>query len=238
MSIGATVTGALGASAEVFARFQAANCATLGFAPKFKVSTSGRTSRANGASLDTRLTYPTAPQANIAKVKVELPKRLPARLTTLQKACIAAVFEANPADCSGAAVVGIARATTPVLPVTLSGPAYFVSHGGAAFPDLVIVLQGDGVRVDLVGSTFISKAGVTSSTFNSVPDVPVSTFELYLPEGRDSALAANGNLCKGTLKMPTTFVAQSGAEVHQSTPVMVSGCPKKKKPSNPKRGRT
>ena len=92
---------------------------------------------------------------------------------------------------------------------------YFVSHGGEAFPSLIIVLQGDGVRVDLTGTTFISKAGITSTTFKTVPDVPVNSFELYLPEGRYSALAANGNLCKlqGKLKMPTPFVAQNGAGV-------------------------
>jgi hypothetical protein len=90
------------------------------------------------------------------------------------------------------------------------------------------VLQGQGVRVDLVGTTFISKAGITSSTFKSVPDVPVSTFELYLPEGKYSALAANGNLCKSKLKMPTEFVAQNGAVIHQSTPIAVTSCPKAK----------
>jgi hypothetical protein len=57
------------------------------------------------------------------------------------------------------------------------------------------VLQGDGVRIDLVGDTFISKAGVTSSTFKTVPDQPVTSFELTLPEGPHSALAANKNLC-------------------------------------------
>jgi hypothetical protein len=31
--------------------------------------------------------------ANVAKVKVSLPKQLPSRLTTLQKACLAVVFE-------------------------------------------------------------------------------------------------------------------------------------------------
>ena len=179
--------------------FAAAGCKSLAFKPTFKVSTSGHTSRVGGASLDARVSYPaSAPgsEANIARVKVELPKQLPSRLTTLQKACAAATFQANPADCPAASVVGAAKASTPLLPVGLEGPVYFVSHGGEAFPSLIVVLQGDGVRVDLTGSTFISKAGITSSTFKTVPDVPVSTFELYLPEGKDSALAANGNLCK------------------------------------------
>jgi hypothetical protein len=228
-SVDAKVSSAQGASAEVSSRYQAAGCGSLSFHPQFKVSTSGHTSRANGASLDTKLTFPAGAngtQANIAKVKVELPKQLPSRLTTLQKACTAAIFESNPAGCPAASVVGIAKATTPILPVQLTGPVYFVSHGGEAFPELDVVLQGYGIRVDLVGSTFISKKGITSSTFKSVPDVPVSSFELYLPEGRYSALAANGNLCTSSLAMPTTFTAQNGAVFTQSTKIAVSGCKK------------
>jgi hypothetical protein len=223
------ITGTLSSKesggAHVSSPFQVTNCAGLGFKPRFKVSTSGKTSRASGASLDAKLSYPTgAKYANIAKVKVDLPKQLPSRLTTLQKACPAATFNANPASCPKDSIVGIAKATTPILPVPLTGPAYFVSHGGEAFPNLIVILQGYGVRVDLVGDTFINKAGITSSTFNQVPDVPVATFELYLPQGRDSALAANGNLCKSTLKMPTSFIAQNGASIHQTTPITVTGC--------------
>jgi hypothetical protein len=69
---------------------------------------------------------------------------------------------------------------------------------------------------------------ITSSTFNTVPDVPVGTFELNLPQGQDSALAATTNLCKTKLHMPTSFTAQNGAEIHQNTPITVTGCPKHK----------
>jgi hypothetical protein len=182
--------------------------------------------------LSVKLAYPKAPfgtQANIRSVKVDLPKQLPSRLSTLQKACTDKVFEANPAACPEASRVGTAKAVTPILPVPLIGPAYFVSHGGAKFPELVIILQGYGVTVDLHGETFISKAGVTSSTFRSVPDVPVGTFELTLPQGPNSALAAIGDLCKSKLKMPTAFTAANGASIHQSTKISVTGCPKAKK---------
>jgi len=210
---------------SVSSPYSASGCAGLAFKPKFAVSTSGKTSRAKGASLSVKLTYPSGPgYANIKAVKVDLPKQLPSRLTTLQKACVAAVFEANPANCPKESIVGTAKATTPILPVPLEGPAYFVSHGGEAFPSLIVVLQGYGVTLDLVGTTFISKKGITSSTFKTVPDAPVGSFDLTLPEGKFSALAANGNLCTSKLAMPTAFVAQNGAEIHESTRIEAEGC--------------
>jgi hypothetical protein len=231
LQIAATLSGSQEASAGVASPFAVAGCKSLGFKPKFKVSTSGKTSRSRGASLDAKLSYPSGSlgsQANIARVKVNLPKQLPSRLTTLQQACPASTFEEDPAACPGGSVVGIVRSKTPLLPLELQGPVYFVSHGGEAFPSLIIVLEGEGVRVDLTGTTFISKQGITSSTFKTVPDVPVNSFELYLPEGRFSALAANGNLCKpaSKLKMPTEFVAQNGAVIHQTTKIAVTGCKK------------
>ncbi len=228
-----SITSATGANAPVSVPYQVTDCAALGFAPKFKVSSAAKTSRTDGASLNVKLAYPTAPfgsQANIAKVAVNLPKQLPSRLKTLQKACTAAQFEADPAGCPPASIVGHAKAITPLLPVPLEGPAYFVSYGGEAFPSLIIVLQGYGVTVDLVGTTFINKHNVTSSTFKTVPDQPVTAFELNLPEGPYSALTTEEktSLCKSKLVMPTVFVAQNGTERHQNTKIAVTGCPKKK----------
>jgi hypothetical protein len=108
-----------------------------------------------------------------------------------------------------------------------------VSHGGAGFPDLVLILQGEGVKLELVGSIDI-KHGVTSSAFNSVPDAPISTFELKLPEGPHSGLAAvlpakaKGSLCGTSLVMPTTLTGQNGAVVKQNTKIAVTGCTKAK----------
>jgi hypothetical protein len=241
-AITATLGSSEGGSAGEETPFQVTNCATLKFAPKFTVSTAGATSRLKGASLKVKLTYPTgASYANIKSVKVDLPKQLPSRLTTLQKACLAKVFEANPANCPKESIVGQAKAITPILPVPLQGPAYFVSYGNEKFPALIVVLQGYGVTVDLVGTTFISHAGITSSTFKTVPDVPVGTFELTLPTGKYSALAANlptkarSSFCGQTLAMPTAFTAQNGLEIHESTKIGVTGCPKAKKSSKKKK---
>ena len=58
--------------------------------------------------------------------------------------------------------------------------------------------------------------------------VPFNTFELSLPQGPNSALAANTNLCASKLAMPTEFTAQNGAVLTQSTPITVTGCVKKR----------
>jgi hypothetical protein len=250
--------GGPGATAAIASSFDVVGCKGLGFAPKFAVATSGKTSRSKGASLHVHLTYPQGPQgayANIHSVKVDLPKQLPSRLTTLQKACTDKQFNENPAACPSESKIGYAVVHTPLLPAPLTGPAIFVSHGDEAFPSLTMVLQGDGVTIDLVGATDI-KNGVTSTTFKTVPDQPFSTFELTLPQGKYSALAANGNLCHltktitvkkkvtvrvhgakktvtrkvkqtvaGSLIMPTEFVAQNGAVLKQSTKIGVTGCP-------------
>ena len=231
-----TATSAEGAKASLNSHFQVGSCQALKFSPKFSVSTSAKSSKAAGAQLTLKVSRESGPasqQANFAKVKVDLPKQLPSRLTTLQKACTAAQFEANPAGCPVASVVGHARVFTPELPVPLEGPAYFVSHGGEAFPSLTFVLQGDNVTLDVVSTTFISKSGITSATLNNVPDAPFTSFELTLPQGKYSALTSNlpvkddYSFCGQKLAMPTAFVAQNGLEIHQSTAVTITGCAKK-----------
>ena len=233
LAVTGTLHSTIGTNTPVSAPFEAANCANLPFKPSFVVSTQAKTSKANGASLSVKVGSSFG-QTNIAKVHVTVPKQLPARLTTLQKACTEAQFNANPAGCPAASVVGTAVAHTPVLSKPLTGPGYLVSHGGAAFPDLVFILQGEGINLILDGNTNIKK-GITSETFNSVPDAPISTFETTFPEGPHSVLAtdiptkAKGSLCAQKLTIPTTITAQNGAVFNQNTKITVTGCPKTKK---------
>jgi len=270
MAVDGTITSSAGAPVEVSSRFQAAACANLPFKPKFTASTLGKASfSGNGASLVVRVASQSGPglkpgqeEANIRKLDVQLPKALPTRLTTLQGACTEAQFASDPAGCPAGSDVGTAVANTPMLPVPMAGPVYLVSHGGAAFPDLAVVLQGDGVTIDLIGNALI-KNGITYSRFDTFPDAPISSFEMKLPEGRHSALAANRNLCARTktvtvtrrvsrhvhgqvvhvlekvkqrvaeaLDMPTTITGQNGAVVEQTTKVDVSGCTTQAKRSN------
>ena len=181
MKIEGTLYGSQSGRAEVSSPFKVENCASLPFSPKLTASVTGHGSKVDGTSLDVKVESggvgsKGVAQSNLAKVDLTFPKALPSRLSTLQKACVAVVFEANPAACDEGSVIGQATVHTPVLRSPLTGPGYLVSHGGAEFPDVEFVLQGEGIKVVLDGKTDI-KAGITSSKIESAPDVPFTTFE-------------------------------------------------------------
>jgi hypothetical protein len=45
----------------------------------------------------------------------------------------------------------VAATSSSLLLVSLEGSVIFVSDGGEAFPDLIMVLLGYGVRIELLG---------------------------------------------------------------------------------------
>jgi hypothetical protein len=253
--VAATIVGTQGAIADVSNPFGLTGCKNLVFKPILKASTGAHTSYANGAGLDLKLTFPHAAPgtaANLAQIKITLPRHLPSRLTTLQNACPDTTFDANPSACPGTSIVGIARAQTPILPAELIGPVYFVSHGHDVFPSPALVLQGDGVQFRVTGATIIDNRGIASVGFDTLPDVPIRRLELYLPQGPHSVLGANSNLCApvkaavakraraarhsrrqmakvrkrlpSTLSMATELVAQNGTAIRQNTKIEVTGC--------------
>lgn len=217
------LTSTFGSTQLLSTPFQATGCSALPFKPRFSAKTNAKFSRKSGAMLEVDVSFPAGTEANIKSVMVQLPKQLPSRTSTLNHACLAATFAEDLHKCPDGSRVGGATVSTPTLPGKLTGRAFFVSHGGAAFPDLDINLFGDGVGIVLVGNTRIEK-GITTSTFAAVPDVPVSSFHLKLPYGPNSALAAHGNLCVKPLYMPTIITAQNGAVIKQNTRIHVSGC--------------
>ena len=236
LAVNATIASAQGASAAESSRFQAVNCATLKFTPKLTALTRANGEFAgHGASLHIAIAGP-AGQANMRSLKVDLPQRLPARLETIQGACPERTFDANPAACPKASVIGQALVATPILAGLMAGPAYLVAKGGktpigtSAFPDMVLVLQGDGVRIDLRGEVYVSEKNITSTTFRSIPDVPIRRLDLILPEGKTSILAASAGLCtKKPLRMSTAITGQNGARLKPTVTVAVSGCKKPKR---------
>lgn len=200
-------------------------CDKLPFKPSFGAIAGAKTSHTNGANIEVNVSQP-AGQANIRQVTTTLPTQLPVRLSTLAKACPAATFQAGPAPggCKSESMVGTVKAITPALPGTLTGTAWLVSHGNEAYPNLDLILHGDGVTVILVGLSKVANSQITTS-FNTLPDVPLSSFSLYLPSGPNSVLGANGKLCRSKLRMPTTLIGQNGTTILEEPTIAVRNCP-------------
>lgn len=217
--------GAGGALAGSVSPLAIEGCKNLAFKPSLSAIVGAKTSRTNGANIEVNITQP-AGQANLQQVTATLPKQLPVRLSTLAKACPAAMWESGPAPgkCNAEAKVGTVSAVTPVLPGTLTGTAWLVSHGNEAYPNLDLILSGDGVTVILVGHTKVIESQITT-TFDSLPDVPVSSVSLYLPSGPNSVLAANGKVCRMKMQMPTTMVGQNTSLVLSEPTLAKRNCP-------------
>lgn len=229
----ATLTSTEGTTSTPSAAFHAANCSTLPFKPKLTATAAAQGSKRGGTTFAVTIQSPGLGQANIHKVDLTIPAVLPSRLETIQKACPAPTFNANPASCDEGSIIGEGIVHTPVLQTPLHGPAYLVSNAAAAFPDVEFVLQTEGVKIILDGKTDI-KNKVTYSRFETAPDAPFTTFEANFPAGPHSALTANVpehdyyNLChQPRITLPTQITAQNNAQINQTTTVELQGCPTK-----------
>lgn len=232
LAVTGSVTSTEANTVGVSSNFKAAGCSKLPFRPTLSMATGPRATKTDGASLTVKMSQKPG-EANLRRLDLQFPVALPSRLTTLQQACTEAQFNSNPAACPKGAVIGTAKAVTPILEKPLQGPMILVSHGGAAFPDLDMVLQGEGVTIVVDGKSDIKK-GITYSRFESIPDAPVTSFEATLPTGPDSIFAAyikrsvNANLCGTAFKVPTTIEGQNGAVIKETSRIGVTGCPKAK----------
>ena len=142
-----------------------------------------------------------------------------------------ATFEANPAACPSAATVGSATVHTPLLGQALVGPAFLVSYGSAQFPDVVFVLQGEGVTVELDTKSSVSATGVLTATASAIPDAPLVSFAAEFPPGEDSLFAstktsgvARASQCGEDLVAVVRMTGQNSAVTSASPQLQIAGC--------------
>ena len=221
------------------ARFQAANCASLGFKPKLALNLKGPTKRGDYQSL--RAVVKTkggggSGEANIASAAVTLPHSAFLANEHIRTVCTRVQYAAgagNGAECPKGSIYGRARAVTPLLDDPLEGPVYLRSSSHP-LPDVVVALHGL-IDIELSGQTDSVNEGIRN-TFASVPDAPATKFVLELFGGKKALIVNSRNLCQGPKQKATAhFTGQNGA-VHDFRPVVRNSC-KKKKAKRGKHGR-
>jgi hypothetical protein len=177
------------AATPVSAGFKAAGCEKLDFKPKLFLRLFGAMRRAKNPKLRAVL-LPEAGDANIARAATILPRSLILDQGNLAKVCTRVQFAAH--DCPKDSIYGFARAYSPLLDDPVQGPVYLRSSDNP-LPDLVAALNGQ-VDVELSSRTD-STRGRIRSTFDVVPDVPVSKFVLVLQGGPKGLLVNSRNQC-------------------------------------------
>jgi hypothetical protein len=198
---------------------QLEGCKALEFKPRLKLSLTGKTKRTAQPHLKAVLKARSNKDADIGSLSVALPHTLFLDQASLGTVCTRVQFAAE--QCPTKSIYGKARAWSPLLEAPLEGPVYLRSSEHK-LPDLVAHLRGQ-VNIDLDGRIDSYKGGIRTS-FESVPDLPVSKFELNLPGGKGGLLIASQNLCKAPVKAEVKAVAHNGRVAHLNQTIKPAGC--------------
>ena len=231
LAITSRLTSIRGAVATPKARFEVDGCKALRYAPKLVMSFKGSTRRSGHPALKATLTQP-AHQANTAKATVLLPASEFIDQDHINNPCTRVQFRED--RCPKLSILGKVTATTPLLDQPLKGNVYFRSNGGEReLPDIVADLRGQ-IHATIVG--FIDSVPVKGTElsrlrtrFATVPDAPVSKFQISLFGGRKKGLLENSrNLCLTNRRAKVSFTAQNGRISNRNLLIKTS-CKRKKR---------
>jgi hypothetical protein len=224
----------------------AINCSSLPFSPKLKLQLKGgnQTKVGKHPTLIANLTQGSG-QANIAGSKVTLPLSL--ALDPNNSSHVCAPLASFNDTCPSKTLIGTASATTPLLSQPLTGKVYLVqgigctSHQPASLqgtcssgqpvrilPALLVTLRGQGAALDLHAQTSTPHNKFLATTFFSLPDLPVSTFQLKINGGKRGILVVTGHksLCARKQVASSVFTGQNGkpapSKIKMTTPCKAS----------------
>jgi len=220
----ANLTSTGGKSASPTSPYAATGCSRLGFNPNLSFRLVGGTRRGAFPKLRATLKMPSG-GANIGSTAVILPHSEFIENAHFASICTKVQFAAD--ECPANSIYGFARAKTPIIDGALEGPVYLRSTTEPdkyTLPDLLVAFKGPPslpVQVNLVGHVDSVRRRLPNgervfllrSTFDAVPDAPVSEFTLEMQGGKKGLFVNSTNLCQGTHRATTAFTAQNGKAV-------------------------
>jgi hypothetical protein len=216
--------------------FQAADCANLPFKPQLGLRLKGGTNRGAHPAFSAHLKMGGIGEAGIASAQVTLPRSEFIENAHFKTICTRVQFKAgagNGAQCPPNSIYGSARAITPLLSEPLEGPV-FLRSSEHQLPDLVVALHNSQVDFDLVGRIDSVKGGGLRNTFESAPDAPVSSFDLYMAGGKKGLFVNSTDLCAKTYRAKALFSGQNGRRF-EAKPKMAAKCNGSKRKRSHKR---
>lgn len=211
----------LGSIAPLSQRFQVGGCRGLDYAPKLSIRLFGKTGRGAHPRLRAILTAKLG-ESNTARASVALPRSEFLENAHIQTVCTRVQFAAE--NCPAGSIYGSAVAITPLLDEPLEGPVYLRSSSHE-LPDMVVALKGPPsrpIKVELAGRIDSVNGGIRS-TFDFVPDQPVSKFILNMKGGKKGLIVNSRNVCSHVYRATAKFDGQNG-KTHDFQPKLKASC--------------
>jgi hypothetical protein len=234
----AALTSNLGNAATARSSYAAIDCASLGFRPNFALSLKGGTKRGQFPALRAFF-RPRAGDANASSVVVRLPHSTFLEQGHFRTICTRVQYNAGGgagAGCPAASIYGHVVAKTPVLDTPLEGPVYLRSSNHN-LPDMVLSLHGPPslpIQVESVGRIDSAKGGIRSS-FEAIPDAPITEVRLEMEGGQKGLIVNSTNLCEGTHRAEIALTAYNSKSATVNPPVSAQCKGARKGKKHPKR---
>jgi hypothetical protein len=220
-AVNATIGGDQGAQARLTSPFQVASCASLPYGPRLSLRLAGGLNRLGHPAIHSLFTAALG-ESNTRFVSLTLPPGELLDNAHIGNVCTRVQFNAN--ACPAASILGSAEAITPLLQAPLKGNVYLRSSSHK-LPDLVADLRGQ-IDIQLSGQVSTTKSGALRTTFQTVPDAPVSSFRLNLTGGSKGLLQNSESLCGGPQRASVKMVGQNGL-VRNTSPKLQVRCSSK-----------
>ena len=225
----ATFTSYDGAEAASNVTLQAKGCEALSFGPRLRMiaGAAGATDQFDHPPLKAIVTQRPG-ESNISLARVVLPLILRPTVPFFNEpGALCNDEQAAARACPPKSLAGSARVSTPVLPFELSGPVHIVQETGNVLPKLYVFLRGHGLEVVLRARNSFLGGRRTINTFEGLPDVPQSYFELSIFGGRTGILNNFEDLCTATRsdrEIDARFFGHSGKVVDSKPMLEIRGC--------------
>jgi hypothetical protein len=191
------------------------DCVTLPYTPAFH-ATAARDAADSGVQITTEITQPASPaQSTSRTVALTLP---PSVVSPNVAAVLSGGILCSDPSSGTCKTIGTATSTSPLYPTPLTGKDYLT--GTLSAPAIAIVFPAP-FALTLRGSVDLA---TSTTTFNNVPDIPLTDLKVSLAGGPDAAFESSCATPSGAAT--STLTSQNGNRtVVVSTPFTVAGCP-------------
>lgn len=209
------ITSLAGTVADAPASIQVSGCDKLKFEPQIDAAVTGSTGQLGRPNVAVRVQNADGASA-LRQTFVTLPVGIGVDLAQIPRACAQDEFLAG--GCARTSTIGKVAASLSITDERLTGDLYLLkAPPGKTLPGLGIAFTGR-FAARLTGDNAVdSKTGQLVTSFPSLPDLPLTDFQIDITGGTGGPVIATSKLCAApTVDFNARFVAHSGPTVNRT----------------------